>query len=207
MKGLPGLEHMLRVTARCLRLPRLLRPVGSRCMDSPLSVAELDKAFLTCVNSIKPIIKLISFLAIIQQGCAPCRKGRLTSLSPFIDSDSVLRVGVSLHNSRLPYEQWIPPLLPKGSHLVQLITERVYRTALHGGHSVTYAHAMRKAWILGRRAQACAYVRQCVTCARVRARRAAQMMGDLSAARVEPVRDHFSIEPTKNVEHVVQRLI
>ena len=59
---------------------------------------------------------------------------------------------------------------------------------MHGGNALIYAYAIRDTWMIGGRVQVCAYIRQCVVCARPRARPLVQLMGDLPPARVTACR-------------------
>ena len=59
---------------------------------------------------------------------------------------------------------------------------------MHGGPGLTYSYAIRMTWLIGGRAQVRAFVRNCITCARARARPSTKKMGDLPSARINPSR-------------------
>ncbi|XP_072375734.1 uncharacterized protein [Diabrotica undecimpunctata] len=62
-------------------------------------------------------------------------KSPLSTLSPFVDGDGLLRVGGRLHNSNILYTQKHPIILPKASHVTDLIIRHEHLKLLHAGPS------------------------------------------------------------------------
>ncbi|XP_072380528.1 uncharacterized protein [Diabrotica undecimpunctata] len=62
-------------------------------------------------------------------------KSPLSTLSPFVDGDGLLRVGGRLHNSNILYTQKYPIILPKASHVTDLIIRHEHLKLLHAGPS------------------------------------------------------------------------
>ncbi|XP_031781116.1 uncharacterized protein LOC103318084 [Nasonia vitripennis] len=75
-----------------------------------------------------------------------------------------------------------------GSHLARLVIGWAHHQALHGGYQLTYAHAIRRAWIVGGKTRVKAQVHACIVCARSVNRPMTQIMASLPAARVTPSR-------------------
>lgn len=53
----------------------------------------------------------------LKGGGTVSKSSQLWRLSPFMDSDGILRVGGSLHLSSLPYDAKHPVILPKKNHI------------------------------------------------------------------------------------------
>lgn len=99
------------------------------------------------------------------------KRNPLARLSPFIDADGILKVGGRLDNSPLPYDQRHPVILHSNSQLAELLIDWAHRAALHGGFQLTYAYAIRRAWIIKGRVRVKAHIRNCIVCARHRAQK------------------------------------
>ena len=85
------LESLLRAIARCLRFLRLGRPGGRELLVGPITVLELNTAFYKCVS----FVQALSFqreISVLRRGYSLGRGDRLSALSPFLDTQGVLRV-------------------------------------------------------------------------------------------------------------------
>ena len=109
-------------------------------------------------------------------------------MAPFIDSDGTLRVGGRLEAAYLTYAEKHPVILPKHGRLAELVIDWAHRSCLHGGYSLTYSCALKRAWIVGGRSKVRAHVRRCIRCAQTTARPANQLMGSLPSQRVQLTR-------------------
>lgn len=113
----------------------------------------------------------------------PLRKSKyLSSFSPYVDADGLLRVGGRLRHSNLPEVIKHPIILRSHSLLSLLILHHHLRT-LHGGSQLTLASLRNEFWILRARAVR-AVLYQCVQCTRERAEIPIELMGDLPDIRV-----------------------
>ncbi|KAG8148373.1 CinsV21_orph1 protein [Chelonus insularis] len=108
--------------------------------------------------------------------------------APFADQEGILRLGGRLANSELEEDEIHPIILPGKSYFSQLVIDQAHRKTLQERTQVTLIHGREKFWILGRRAPIRSFILRCVIRAQYRARRAQQLMGQLSADRVVPVR-------------------
>ncbi|XP_058810640.1 uncharacterized protein LOC131675617 [Phymastichus coffea] len=185
LENFSTLGSLLRGTVRAHRLltgstPNSPRPLG------PVRAADLRWAFLTCARfsqrqTFADEIKLL-------QGPAPRLQASLRALEPFLDEDGLMRVGGRLSQSPLPYDERHPVLLDGRSHLAELVLRWAHARSLHGGFRSTYARVLQKAWITGGKSRVKRHLRQCLICARISARTAAQGMAPLPAVRVTPSR-------------------
>ncbi|XP_011313451.1 uncharacterized protein [Fopius arisanus] len=113
---------------------------------------------------------------------------RLSTLTPFVDGEGVLRLGGRLGHTRLDREEKHPAIIPRHSRISTLIIEHAHARSLHGGTQLTLAHIRQKYWIIGGRAPVRSHILKCIICARHRATRAQQIMGQLPERRVTPTR-------------------
>ena len=114
------------------------------------------------------------------------KRSPLRTLDPFLDVDGIIRVGGRRQACHLPYNEQHPVILPKDGWLSNLVVDWAHQVSLHGRPTLTYACALRKAWIIGGRNQVRARVRRCVTCVRATAQPRTQLMGTLPEPHVTP---------------------
>ena len=75
------------------------------------------------------------------------KKGELMTLSPFTDSEGVIRVGGIADKATVSYESKHPALLPYGSWISLLITRQSH-TFGHNGVATTAAKVLQNFWII-----------------------------------------------------------
>lgn len=178
---------LIRVVAWCFRF-------HSRTMNSHTSLPD----FLTTIELSKAKTAVIRLaqqhafeheLSLLKNGKILPAGNRLKGLNPFWDEKcKIIRVGGRLSNSLLPIEMKHPPILPRDSQLGTLIVRAMHLASLHGGPSLTSAHVLQHAWILGRKALVKSIIRHCLKCQRTKPIFAQQLMGDLPVSRVTPAR-------------------
>ena len=179
-----SLTHMIRVIARCLKFGNIKERIAMR---APLKASELQIAFERCAYLSQQLDFKVEIQA-LKSGKLLNKRNKLAHLHPFLDSAGILRVGGRLQEASLPYTERHPMILSKDSHLSNLILEWAHRTSLHGGASLSYSFAVRRAWIIGGRRKIRSVIRKYVTCIKSRARSSVQMMGSLPRQRLERVR-------------------
>lgn len=112
-------------------------------------------------------------------------KNRLLSLSPFIDSDGLMRVGGRLDNSPYSYSQKHPVLLCSKHHLTKLIFLKQHSKLLHAGPQLLLADIRQTYWPLGGRNLARSIVKKCVKCFRQKRQNVQPVMGQLPESRTK----------------------
>jgi hypothetical protein len=111
----------------------------------------------------------------------------LERLDPFLDSEGVLRVGGRLKPSQLAYGVKHPIILPKLSHITELLVRKCHQEVLHQGRSFTLGKVRESGyWIIGSRGAVSSIIFKCVTCKRLRGKQQIQKMGNLPKERLEP---------------------
>lgn len=110
----------------------------------------------------------------------------LSSYTPFLDQDGVLRVGGRLSESDLPYDQKHPVILSRKDPLVRLLVEHLHKRHLHAGPTLLMAALSRGYYVMGARRLVRDVTKKCITCRRAYARTGHQLMADLPSVRVRP---------------------
>lgn len=113
------------------------------------------------------------------------RTSRLLQLSPFVDSDGILRLGGRIRRARLPYDVLHPPILPGKHVFAEAIVTALHTEAHHVGTDFLHSKARQHFWILQGKELAKKIRFKCSTCIKTRAKLATQKMGDLPAARLD----------------------
>ena len=119
-------------------------------------------------------------------GGSVLRSSPLWRLSPFVDSDGILRVGGRLEMSNLPYDAKHSVILPKKHHLSKLVIAHIHNQGHHIlGVNFTLAELRQKYWIVNRREEIKRWKRECNACKLGRKRRGEQIMAPLPEARLD----------------------
>ena len=130
----------------------------------------------------------------MQQGAPLTNRSKPLRLTPFLDSQGLLRVGGRLKHAALPSWEKHPIILPRKDHFTELLIDEAHRRTLHGGTQITLAALHQRYWILDGRQRVKAHIHtRCVTCLRWRAASGQQLMGNLPAYRVTPARPFLQV--------------
>lgn len=175
-------EKLLRIASYMSRFYKNAQNPSSRS-SGPLSVNEI-------INGTNLIVRLV------QMQCFPelyvglqglnyvVRDSALKSLSLFIDSDRIIRVGGRLQCSALSYSAKHPALLPHDHYFTLMIANFFHRKNLHVGPQGLLAFIRQQFWPINGRQIVKSVCRNCVLCSRVRPRFLRQQMADLPQERV-----------------------
>ncbi|XP_063980945.1 uncharacterized protein LOC135164483 [Diachasmimorpha longicaudata] len=180
------LDRLVRISARVLRVINNMRgePVP-RELD--LLPEELEETRIFWIN----YTQQESFGQIINRlinGQDIANNHPMARLIPYLDENQTIRLGGRLKQSNLQPEARNPSILPRQSRLTSLVIEEAHRKTLHGGVQATLAHIRHKYWIIGGRHPVKSHIRKCVICARHRAIRGQQLMGQLPPRRITSAR-------------------
>ena len=163
----------------------------------PLSVQELvqaEQAILSCVqrhyfgpevqtlkNLNGNLSKFEDRLAARQRNDKLRKASYLRKLDPFLDENELVRVSGRIRRAAFPLAIKHPCILPKRSHITDLIIEHIpEKVACHQGRGITH-NAVRQAgyWIVNGRSTVTRAISKCVICRRFRGRPLTQKMSDL----------------------------
>lgn len=123
------------------------------------------------------------------------KNSKLRNLDPRVDANGILHVGGrSNKSSVLSHKEKHPIIIPKESHIAQLIVRHYHNKVHHQGRVFTVA-AVRTAgfWIVGLQGLARAQLNKCITCNKIRKTPNSQKMGLLPKERLEPAPPFTSV--------------
>lgn len=179
-----SLTRLLRITAWCKRALLLIFNIkkSQTLKYIPLQPEELEEAKIYWIKSTQKAyflseINKLSKLEPVHQTSSIYR------LTPFIDSQGILRIGGRLRNAQIDQDMKHPIILPRESPLTNLILDHTHRETMHGGVQLMLATLRRNYWIIGGRNPVRCFIHRCVTCARYRALTSKQLMGQLPINR------------------------
>ena len=112
----------------------------------------------------------------------------LFRLDPFIDERGLLRIGGRLQKATLAYEVKHPIVVPKKSHITDLLIRQYHsQDQYHQGCGMTHT-ALRQAgyWIINGRSSVSRHLRKCTICRKLRGPAQVQKMANLPAERITP---------------------
>ncbi|GBN55088.1 hypothetical protein AVEN_10451-1, partial [Araneus ventricosus] len=123
----------------------------------------------------------------LQDGKSVPVSSKLKSLDPFLDSNSVLRVGGRLKNANLDYDAKHQIILPNGHKITKLIFEFYHKKYLHVGAQGLLHQVRLRYWPLNGKSTARMIMHNCVICYKNKPVIAGQIMGNLPKERVTPI--------------------
>ena len=106
--------------------------------------------------------------------------GRFSNLSPFIDSEGILRVGRRIDKSNLAFSLKHPALLQQGHQFVEVLIREEHYKIMHGGTQATLNALQQNFWIVNGRNAVKEFIHKCVNCARAKPTSPQYVVGDLS---------------------------
>ena len=175
---------------------------GSKSNYRPLRVEELEQAEKTILKLVQNAAfpQEIKVLRKISQGDCPeprqlarmkkseiKRSSSLYRLDPVLDKDGLLRVGGRLGNSEVfPDDFKHPIILPKKSHIVDLILRHAHQAVAHAGRGITLGNLRSRYWVISANSAVRSLISKCVECRRLRAPVEEQKMADLPKERITP---------------------
>ena len=184
MSRYSSLKTLERVTAYCFRFFNNSLKKNPKLVG-PLSCVELQKARNCWIRNMQQSA-FEKDLKELRTSGQVSRSSQLKSLCPFIDGAGLLRVGGRLQHADIPEETKHQLILPHSHLLTKLIINHYHVLSLHAGFQLLWATLQQKFWIVRARDTIRHEVRKCITCKKVRAETAQQLMGSLPSPRVNP---------------------
>ncbi|VDI06964.1 Hypothetical predicted protein [Mytilus galloprovincialis] len=116
------------------------------------------------------------------------KKSSLYKLDPFLDQDGIIRVGGRIRRADLSIDLKHPIILPRHSHVTELIMRYFHEKSFHQGRGIT-TNTIRSHgyWIIGCSSAVSNLLFKCVTCRKLRSQTQVQKMADLPVDRLETV--------------------
>lgn len=171
-------SRLVRVVAYCKRFIAI--KVRKQNLKGMLSTVELKRATLC-------ILKLVQREAFPNEiknlKAVKGITGNLALLSPFLDSQEILRVGGRLDNSNLPYYKKHQILLPKDHNVTKQIIRKEHLKLLHAGTQTTLNSIRNNYWIVNGKNAVKNVIHKCIVCHRAKPRFLNYKMGELPKER------------------------
>ena len=121
----------------------------------------------------------------LRSGKAIPKNSSIVNLDPYLDDDSILRVGGRLRSAEIDRNFKNPCIIPR-SHIARLLINHQHAMVHHQGRHYTEG-AVRSAgyWVVGCKKLVSSVIYNCVTCRKLRGRLENQKMADLPSVRVQ----------------------
>ncbi|XP_064475786.1 uncharacterized protein LOC135389683 [Ornithodoros turicata] len=178
------LSRVLRVTAYVLRYVNNSRRPGSR-LTGPISAQELHSAELLWVRRTQ--LECFGADVVDLQAARPIsRSSALLTLNPYLDANSLLRVGGRLEFADEEDSTRHPVLLPAKHRLTELLVLDVHRRLHHTGVQDTLCELRLKYWIVKGRQTVRRVLQTCLQCRRRRLSSQTAPVAPLPRERVTP---------------------
>lgn len=110
---------------------------------------------------------------------------QLAALNPYIDEDGLIRVSGRLRNSKLPFRQKHPLIIPRESAICKLLIDQAHRYTLHGGIQEMLQYLRKAYWIVTGRKLVKSHINRCKACKLHNKTTEQQQMASLPRYRVE----------------------
>ncbi|XP_046393727.1 uncharacterized protein LOC124161449 [Ischnura elegans] len=181
-----SLDKLLRITAYCLRFFHNSSRSSVR-FTGPLSAQEVNQAMLQLIKVVQRQMFAQEFRELSNDGEVG-RRSRLRTLSPFLDTNMIIRVGGRIKASEESYDTKHPIVLPGNDYLSKLIAMKEHLKHLHCAPQALLSSLRLNFWPLNGRTLARKVVHQCLKCFRCNPKVGEQKMGNLPKERVQPSR-------------------
>nr|XP_043899053.1 uncharacterized protein LOC122780247 [Solea senegalensis] len=169
----------LNVIARIQRL-------AHKDKTGPISVEERREATLVLIRAAQREAFEAELKWFSQKSMKLPKTHKMQQLDPIFEN-GLLRVGGRLRISSASLELRHPVILPKEGIVTQLILDHCHKKTQHQGRGQTLNELRANGfWILGASKLVAKYIKNCVTCRKVRGPTEQQRMADLPSDRVEP---------------------
>ncbi|KHJ42493.1 Pao retrotransposon peptidase [Trichuris suis] len=159
-----NLEGLVRTLMYVHRFVRRSRRVDTRDISG---ASERRGAWHACVRAVQRLCFPEEIILLQRRKQLP-PKSRFRRLSPFLDTDGLIRIGGRLDEATLNYEAKHPRILPSRHALSTLLIRRAHVQNCHAGVETTLSIVRAEAWIVDARAAVRRIVGSCIICRRYR---------------------------------------
>lgn len=181
-------KKMIRVLTYCRRFLNLKENKENRNkMSTYLTAEEMKTTLGACIKTTQET-EFAEELEDLKTKGKVKRSSKLITLTPYIDDKGLLRVGGRLQSANISQNYKHPIIIPKNTHLGDLLIRDAHERVMHGGTALTINYLKSKYWIIGLKQSVKKYLSKCVTCTRYNARTQQPIMGELPSVRVTPGR-------------------
>ena len=180
-------SKMVKAIARLQRHVKEIKGLQPKSCEA-CSLEERREAELTIIKMVQEATfsQDIQLLQSDKETPVKGKANKLHRLSPFLDDQGVLRVGGRLTHAALHPQVKHPAVLPKDSHVSNLLVKHYHERVYHQGRGMTM-NALRSngIWILGCSTAVSSHIYKCTKCRKFRRCTEQQKMSDLPEDRME----------------------
>ncbi|XP_014673952.1 PREDICTED: uncharacterized protein LOC106814171 [Priapulus caudatus] len=130
-------------------------------------------------------------ISTLERGRGVKLSSHIKKLDPVLEN-GMLRVGGRLNKANMPAERRNPIILPKNSHVSDILLRQIHADLNHSGRNHMLAHLREKYWLINAPSAVRRVISKCVGCRRQRGPVGEQKMADLPQDRVVPDEPPFS---------------
>ncbi|XP_030763125.1 uncharacterized protein LOC115887767 [Sitophilus oryzae] len=178
-------SKIINIVTFCRRFLYNTRHSKSR-KTSPLSKFEINETLECIIKCVQSQYYAREILLI--NNCKSLPK-YLRKLTPFIDTNGILRVGGRLRNASLNFSQKHPALLPNNHKFTTLLIEYTHKLYLHPGPQTLHYILAQQYWIVSARKTIRSVLFKCPQCFRANpVMPQPPIMGDIPAVRLSQVK-------------------
>ncbi|GFU55947.1 integrase catalytic domain-containing protein [Trichonephila clavipes] len=122
----------------------------------------------------------------LEKGKGVSKTSKLKALDPFLDENSLLRVGGRLSNADLPFEAKHQIIIPSKHKFTKLLFEHMHKKFFHISAQGLVHQIRMQFWSINGKGIARKTVHDCIACFRQKPTGVVQLMGNLPSERVTP---------------------
>ena len=187
-------EKMVKIASWILRFFHNVKKLDktNKVTSAHLAVGELRQAETTLIKQVQEFHFHQEKKALTKDQPVSTSSA-IKALNPFIDSDTLIRVGGRLANSQLQFSRKHPIILPKRAKFTKLLIRHLHISYLHSGPTTLIGILNQRFHIIGVKQLVRSITRDCVVCRKAQAKTSQQLMSDLPAVRVIPAPPFHSV--------------
>lgn len=149
---------------------------------------------LTCEDLNKAETEIVKYaqkqgfqedLEMLQEQQKVKKSSSLHKLNPVLQ-DGIVGVGGRLIRAAMPDDSKQQAILPKNSHIAELVLRHIHDVTAHAGRNHMLAQLRQRFWIPGANGAIRRILSKCITCKKLHGTAGKQLMADLPKCRVLP---------------------
>ena len=197
-----SLLKLKRAVAWFMKLKNMLKELKAKRKETSTSgesrVNQFKKAFkgthLTCEDLREAETEIIKYcqrsgfkedLEMLKEHQRVKKGSSLYKLNPELH-EGIMRVGGRLSRAAMPDDCKQPAILPKESHITELVLRHIHDVTAHAGRNHMLAQLRQRFWIPGANGAIRKVLSKCITCKRLHGTAGKQLMADLPKCRILP---------------------
>ena len=182
-------SRLVRAVSVCLQFKQLLKDRKTKKASVEHSRSTVDDLSAAESEIIRQVQRdyFGDDLDKLSNGRPVAKASNISRLNPVLDQKGILRVGGRLSNSSVDQNIRTPIILPRKSHITNLLLRHFHEKVQHQGRGMTINEIRDHGyWVIGCSSAVSEMITRCTMCRKLRGQFQGQKMADLPADRVEP---------------------